>query len=280
MKLVSFKRGDASGYGIIVADGIIDIGKRLPYPTLFLTLAANALDETKAAVAGAKADYALSEVTLVKPLPEAVNYFCVGRNYKGHVAEVAGKLPDFPSMFLRLPSSLVAHGEPIVRPAISEQFDFEGELAIVIGKTGRNIKREAALSHIAGYTIFMDGSVRDYQFEHCLTVGKNFFHTGSVGPCIVTADEIGDPGHLVLKTRLNGIQVQHTRTDDFIFDIPYIIAYISAFTTLLPGDIIATGTPEGVGFARKPALWMKPGDRLEVEVSRIGVLRNAVVAEA
>ena len=279
MKLASFRRGPTRSYGAVTGDGIIDLGKRLKYPTLYAALAAHALDEVKAAARGASADYALADIKLLLPMPDAPNYFCVGRNYKGHVAEVNGTLPPFPSMFLRLPSSLVACGEPIVRPTVSGDFDFEGELALVIGKGGRHIKQADALSHIAAYTIFMDGSIRDYQFKHCLTVGKNFFATGSVGPWIVTADEIGDPGQLDLRTRLNGVEVQHTKTDDFIFDIPTIIAYISAFTPLKPGDIIATGTPEGVGFARKPPLWMKPGDTLEVEISKIGILRNSVVAE-
>jgi 2-keto-4-pentenoate hydratase/2-oxohepta-3-ene-1,7-dioic acid hydratase in catechol pathway len=280
MKLASFTRDGKASYGAVVGDAVVDLGRRLAYPSLLAALSADALDEMRRVATGVPADYALADVTLQVPLPDATNYFCVGRNYKGHVAEVAGKLPDFPSMFLRLPRSIVASGAPIVRPAVSGDFDFEGELALVIGTGGRHIKRQDALAHVAGYSIFMDGSIRDYQFKHCLTVGKNFFSTGSFGPWIVTADEVGDPAQLDLRTRLNGGEVQHTRTEDFIFDIPHIIEYISAFTTLMPGDVIATGTPEGVGFARKPPLWMQPGDSLEVEISRIGTLRNAVVAEA
>ncbi len=279
MKLASFKRGSTASYGAIVGDSILDLGERLKYPTLFAALSANAMEEVQAAAANAKPDCKLSDVKLLSPLPDAPNFFCVGRNYKGHVTEVGGKLPDFPSMFLRLPSSLVGHDEPIVRPVASGDFDFEGELALVIGKAGRHISRADALSHVAGYTILMDGSIRDYQFKHCLTVGKNFLSSGSFGPCIVTADEIGDPSQFDLLTRLNGVEVQHTRTDDFIFDIPYIIEYISTFTMLMPGDVIATGTPEGVGFTRKPPLWMKPGDTLEVEISKIGILRNTVALE-
>jgi 2-keto-4-pentenoate hydratase/2-oxohepta-3-ene-1,7-dioic acid hydratase in catechol pathway len=289
MKLASFSHQGRSGYGAVAADGIIDLGQRTRYPTVLAVLAADALGDIRRVVAGAGAgaDFHLSEVTLSVPLPEATTYFCVGRNYKGHVAEVSGsgaaKLPDFPSMFLRRPSSLVASGQPIVRPSVSGDFDFEGELALVIGKAGRHITPAAALEHVAAYTILMDGSIRDYQFKHCLTVGKNFDRSGSIGPWMVTAGkldgEISDPSQLELITRLNGQVVQHTRTNDFIFDIPYIVAYISAFTQLMPGDIIATGTPEGVGFARKPPLWMKAGDTLEVEIPQIGTLRNAVVAE-
>lgn len=279
MRLASFTHGGFHSYGAVVGDAVVDLGRRLKYPTLLTALAANALDEVKVAAAGAAADLKLADVTLQVPMPDAANYFCVGRNYKGHVAEVAGKLPEFPSMFLRLARSMVATAEPIIRPIVSGDFDFEGELALVIGRGGRHIKQKDALSHVAGYSILMDGSIRDYQFKHCLTVGKNFYRSGSFGPWIVTADEIGDPTLLDLRTRLNGTEVQHTRTNDFIFDIPYIIEYISAYAMLMPGDIIATGTPEGVGFARKPPLWMKPGDALEVEISKIGILRNTVVAE-
>jgi 2-keto-4-pentenoate hydratase/2-oxohepta-3-ene-1,7-dioic acid hydratase in catechol pathway len=213
------------------------------------------------------------------PLPDVDNIYCVGRNYKGHVAEGNQKLPDYPSTFLRTKVSMVPHGGNLVRPKVSGDFDYEGELAFVVGKGGRHIKRADALSHIAGYTILMDGSIRDYQFKHCLIIGKNFFATGAIGPWMVTADEVGDPTQLDLATRLNGQQVQHTKTDDLIFDIPHIIEYLSSITPLLPGDIVATGTPEGVGFARKPPLWMKAGDTLEIEISKIGILRNPVIAE-
>jgi 2-keto-4-pentenoate hydratase/2-oxohepta-3-ene-1,7-dioic acid hydratase in catechol pathway len=182
-------------------------------------------------------------------------------------------------MYLRLDTSVVAHNENLISPKVSTQFDFEGELAIIIGKPGRHIKRADALSYIAGYSIFMDGSIRDFQFQHSLTAGKNFYATGSFGPYFVTSDEVGDPTQLDLKTRLNGIEVQHTKTDDLIFDIPCLIEYISSYTNLLPGDVIATGTPEGVGFARTPPLWMKAGDHLEVEISKLGTLSHLVIDE-
>ena len=279
MKLASFFHGGKASFGAVQGDAIVDLGRRTGYRSLFAALSADALDELRQAASAAPADHRLADVTLQLPMPDAPNYFCVGRNYKGHVAEVAGKLPEFPSMFIRLPSSMAATAEPIIRPEVSGEFDFEGELALVIGTAGRHIKKQEALSHIAGYSILMDGSVRDYQFRHCLTVGKNFWRTGSFGPWIVTADEIGDPTQLELHTRLNGSEVQCARTDDFIFDIPHIIEYISTFTKLMPGDIIATGTPEGVGFARQPPLWLQPGDTLEVEIAKIGFLRNTVIAE-
>jgi 2-keto-4-pentenoate hydratase/2-oxohepta-3-ene-1,7-dioic acid hydratase in catechol pathway len=279
MKLASFSVGGKSSYGTIEGDGVIDLGKKLKYPTLLSAIKAGALDEVKKAAAGVAPDHRLSAVKLLLPMPDVETYICVGRNYKAHVAEGNSKLPDFPSTFLRLKRSIVGPDEALVAPKVSGDFDYEGELAFVIGKGGRHIKREDALSHIAAYSILQEGSIRDYQFKHCLIVGKNFFATGSFGPYLVTADEVGDPAKLHMSTRLNGQEVQHTNTDDLIFDIPYIISYFSSFMPLEPGDVISTGTPEGVGFARKPPLWMKAGDTLEVEISKLGILRNKVIAE-
>ena len=278
MKLISYKLNETTSYGVVIGDGVIDLGRRLPHLSLLAALKADAMGAIRSMAAEAP-DHRLADVTLLTPLPDVDNLICIGRNYKGHLAEANLKLPDFPSTFIRLKSSIVAHDEALVCPRISSDFDYEGELAVVIGKGGRHIRREDALSHIAGYSIVMDGSIRDYQMGHCLVVGKNFFATGSFGPCLVTSDEVGDPTQLLLSTRLNGVEVQHTQTDDLIFDIPYLISYLSSWMPLSPGDVISTGTPEGVGFTRKPALWLKPGDTLEVEISRIGLLRNTVVAE-
>ena len=181
-------------------------------------------------------------------------------------------------MFIRFTDTLVGHRGKLVRPGVSDNFDFEGELALVIGNAGRHIKPEHALDHVAGYTCFVDGSVRDYQ-KFSVTSGKNFPSTGPLGPWIVTSDEIPDPRRQTLTTRLNGKQVQHSPTDLLIYSIPQIIAFCSDFTALSPGDIIATGTPEGVGQRRTPPLWMKPGDTLEVEISGIGTLSAQVVDE-
>jgi 2-keto-4-pentenoate hydratase/2-oxohepta-3-ene-1,7-dioic acid hydratase in catechol pathway len=209
-------------------------------------------------------------------MPDAPRIFCIGRNYKGHVAEVGSVLPKHPSMFIRGVESLVAHGQPLERPQASSDFDFEGELAVVMGEGGRHIARQQALSKVFGYTIFNDGSVRDVQFQHSLTAGKNFYRSGAMGPWIVSAADIPDPTQLWLSTTLNGQRVQHSQTDDLIFDIPAIIEYISGFTPLQAGDIIATGTPDGVGMARKPPLWLKPGDLIEVQINQIGCLSNGV----
>jgi 2-keto-4-pentenoate hydratase/2-oxohepta-3-ene-1,7-dioic acid hydratase in catechol pathway len=187
-------------------------------------------------------------------------------------------VPENPRIFARLADTIIAHGAALWRPANSTHFDYEGELAVVIGKPGRHIPAARALDHVAAYTIFNDGSVRDYQ-KHSVTAGKNFPHTGPLGPWIVTADEIPDPAALTLETRVNGERRQHTSTGDMILSVQQLIEYISAFTPLAPGDVIATGTPEGVAHARKPPLWLVPGDVVEIEICGIGILRNPVVAE-
>ena len=279
MKLFSFTINQRHTFGILEGDRVIDLGMRMPSHSLFQLIQDGYFDQAHEQYASKDADYSVKDIQFLKPLGDEGRFICVGRNYKGHLAEANMKLPDFPSMFIRLGSSVEAHQSSLVLPKVSQQFDFEGELALVIGKAGRHISRQDALKHIFGYSIFMDGSIRDFQFGHSLTAGKNFQSTGSFGPYIVTSDEVGDPSKLDLRTRLNGEEVQHTITDDLIFDIPYLIEYISSYTTLMPGDIIATGTPEGVGFARTPPLWMKAGDVLEVEISSIGILQNTVIAE-
>ena len=218
----------------------------------------------------------LADLAADLPMPNAPRIFCIGRNYKGHVAEVGSALPKHPSMFIRGVESLVPHGQPLERPQASADFDFEGELALVMGEGGRHIPRHQALSKVFGYSVFNDGSVRDVQFQHSLTAGKNFYRSGAMGPWIVSAADIPDPTQLWLTTTLNGQRVQHSQTDDLIFDIPAIIEYISGITPLQAGDIIATGTPDGVGMARKPPLWLKPGDLIEVQISQIGSLSNGV----
>ena len=211
-------------------------------------------------------------------IPQPNKILCAGVNYRAHAAEVSRELPKQPSMFIRFTDTLVGHGGEMIRPKLSDNFDYEGELALVIGKAGRHIPTERALDYVAGYTIFVDGSVRDYQ-KFSVTSGKNWPGTGPLGPWLVTTDEIPDPGKLALTTRLNGQQVQHSGTDKLIYSIPQIISFCSDFTALSPGDVIATGTPEGVGHGRKPPLWMKPGDMLEVEITGIGILRAQIVDE-
>jgi len=281
MKCLSFIVGNRLSYGVLIESGLVDLGSVLghQYPSLIDIIEAGKFELIAETIKITAPTLNLHQVQLSLPLPNVKRIFCVGRNYKGHVAEVGAKLPEFPTLFLRTAQSLVASGSSIVRPQVSSNFDFEGELTLVIGKAGRHISEENALQHVFGYTILNDGSIRDYQLKHSLAVGKNFESAGSMGPWVVTSDEITDPSKLTLSTHLNGVQVQHSPTNDLIFDIPTIIAYISQFTRLLPGDVIATGTPDGVGFARNPPLWMKPNDVISVTISGIGTLTNTVIDE-
>ena len=280
MRLVSFRHANAQKFGMMVDGGIVDLSTRLSarWPSLRAAITGQALDELAAATKGVAADFKLGEVELLPVIPEPGKILCVGLNYSTHVGEMGRQLPTVPSVFSRFTNTLVAHGGNIVRPRASIDFDFEGELAIVIGARCRHVSRASALSVIAGYTCFLDGSVRDFQ-KHSVTAGKNFPATGPLGPWMVTADVIADPQRLELTTRLNGAIVQHDTTDHMIFDVATIIEYLSTVTWLEPGDIIATGTPDGVGAGRKPPLWMKSGDKVEVEISGIGTLGVNVVDE-
>jgi 2-keto-4-pentenoate hydratase/2-oxohepta-3-ene-1,7-dioic acid hydratase in catechol pathway len=280
MKLLSFAADGKEWFGAAVGDGIVTMNDRVGYNSLRAALAAGAIDAMKKAAKDAKPDRKLADVKfLPATIPHPEKILCAGINYRSHAAETGRELPKQPSMFARFTDTLVGHDGEMIRPiTVSDNFDFEGELAVVIGKGGRHIKSEHALDHVAGYTCFVDGSVRDFQ-KFSVTSGKNFPGTGPLGPWIVTTDEIPDPSRLTLTTRLNGMQVQHSGTDLLIYSIPQIIAFCSDFTTLAPGDVIATGTPEGVGHSRKPPLWMKPGDVLEVEITGIGTLRARIVDE-
>jgi 2-keto-4-pentenoate hydratase/2-oxohepta-3-ene-1,7-dioic acid hydratase in catechol pathway len=222
----------------------------------------------------------LADVELLTPVPNPARIVCVGVNYADHAAE-SGRAPEasgHPVLFTRFASSLVAHGQPIERPAVSHQFDWEGELAVVIGRPAHLVERSAALDHVAGYSCFMDGTLRDWQRHTSqFTPGKNFDRSGAWGPWIVTADEIPDPGALELTTTIDGEVVQHASTAMMIHDVAAIVSYCSTFTTLEAGDVIATGTPAGVGFARTPQRWLEPGSGVSVTISSIGTLTNTVV---
>ena len=264
---------------MVEGDSVHDLGAILRdrYPTLRDVLSANQLPELDAE---STETLPLSEVTLRPPLPEPQRIFCVGLNYAAHREETHNKPSDYPTIFVRFASSIVGPDQDLICPEASSQFDYEGELAVVIGQAGRHISEKDALSHVAGYSCFNDGSVRDYQRHTAqFTPGKNFEESGSFGPWIVTSDELGDPARLELTTRLNGEVVQNATTDLMLFPIPTLIHYLSTFTALQPGDVIATGTPSGVGSRRDPPLWMKPGDRVEVEISGIGVLANSIAKE-
>jgi 2-keto-4-pentenoate hydratase/2-oxohepta-3-ene-1,7-dioic acid hydratase in catechol pathway len=279
MKFLSFTASGRDLFGAVSGGGVVTLNDKVGQPNLAAALGARGgIEALHQAVQGAMPDHELAEIKFRPLIPQPNKILCAGVNYRAHAAEVSRELPKQPSMFIRFADTLVGHGGEMIRPKLSDNFDYEGELALVIGKAGRHIPPERALDYVAGYTIFVDGSVRDYQ-KFSVTSGKNWPGTGPLGPWLVTTDEIPDPGKLVLTTRLNGQQVQHSGTDQLIYSIPQIISFCSDFTALSPGDIIATGTPEGVGHGRKPPLWMKPGDVLEVEITSIGVLRAQIVEE-
>ena len=233
----------------------------------------------KALLAGDVVD--LGKVSILPPISKASKILCVGLNYVDHAAEGGMKVPDYPTVFARFNSSLIGHGAPLVCPKVSEQFDYEGEMVAVIGKGGRAISEADALSHVAGYSVFNDGSVRDYQLRTPQwTIGKNFDGTGAFGPAFVTADEL-PPGAagLRIQTRLNGRVLQNASTDDLVFSVARLVSLISAAMTLEAGDVIVTGTPAGVGLGHKPPIFMKQGDVCEIEIEKIGLLSNPVVKE-
>jgi 2-keto-4-pentenoate hydratase/2-oxohepta-3-ene-1,7-dioic acid hydratase in catechol pathway len=285
MRLVAFKRdGGHPGLGLRVDQELVDLtALGLPASLKELLLqGADGLAAVRSATARAKTRVALSGISYLPPVIDPAKAIAVGLNYVDHAAESPYKdAPKYPVLFHRYPQSWVAHGESLVRPHVSQQFDYEGEMVVVIGKSGRYITKDRALDHVAGYSIFNDGSIRDYQFKSTQwMMGKNFDATGAFGPEFVTTDELpaGAAG-LQLRTRLNGQVLQNANTRDMIFDVATLVNVCSEAMTLMPGDIIISGTPSGVGFARKPPIWMKPGDVCEVEVEGIGVLRNGVVDE-
>jgi len=282
MRLMSFEKNGHPGFGVVVGDGVVAASARLAGKPRGLreALAAGALPEL-ARLTTSTPDFALTEVTFAPVIPDAAaKIICVGVNYLPHIKEMGRERPDKPVLFTRFADSIVGHGRPLLKPLASEQFDFEGELAVVIGKRARRVTKERALDYVAGYSCFNDGSVRDYQ-RHSpqFTPGKNFHRSGAFGPWLVTTDEIPDPCKLTLTTRLNGEVMQHESVGELCFDVPQLIEYCSIWTQLEPGDVIVTGTPGGVGAGRKPPLWMKPGDTIEVEIFGIGTLRNPVLAE-
>lgn len=283
MKLVSFVTANGPGYGVVKDGGVVDLRRRFGDrpPTLRALLSAGALPEAERIARDTAPDFPLDGLQLAPVIPDPDKIICIGMNYRDHVAEVGRTVTEKPALFARFAGSQVGHLQPLVKPAVSDQFDYEGELAVVIGKQGRHIPASRALEHVAGYSCYNEGSVRDWQRHTSqFLAGKTFAGTGAFGPWLVTADEIPDPARLILETRLNRQRVQHTTTDLMITSIPEQIAYISTMLPLLPGDVIVSGTPGGVGLKRSPQLFMRPGDIAEVAISGIGVLRNPVIAEA
>jgi 2-keto-4-pentenoate hydratase/2-oxohepta-3-ene-1,7-dioic acid hydratase in catechol pathway len=286
MKLLSFVHQGRETWGAVVGDGVVDLGRARPQQATLADYIASG-DYLHAAehVEGLAIDVKLADITYLPVIPRPEKIICAVRNYMDHHQEVlaAGmqrELSEQPPIFLRVWRSQCAHNQPIVRPHVSESLDWEGELAVIIGQGGRNIAEADAFKHVAGYACYNDGSVREWQFHaKQIASGKNFESTGGFGPWMVTADEI-EPGRaLKLETRLNGEVVQSSHTGHMIFSIPKLIHYASTIFTLTPGDVIATGTPAGVGWSKKPPRFMKPGDVCEVEIEGIGVLRNPIVQQ-
>lgn len=278
-RFASFEIDGAASYGTVEDAGIRRVPPALQQklPSLRDAIAENAL----ALVTSSSGELVpFAACRLLPPIPDPRKIICIGRNYAAHAAESGQKPPAHPSFFTKFTDTLVAHGGAVTLPRLSPQFDFEGELAVVIGRGGRHIATGDALRHVAGYSCFMDGSVRDMQFQHSLAAGKNFPATAGFGPWLAVPDHEADPAGLHVRTRLNGVEVQSAGVDEMIFSVADLIAFVSGITPLAPGDILATGTPEGVGFARQPPLWLQEGDTVEVDCGPVGCLRLTVSPEA
>ena len=280
MRLVSYVHAGQASFGLVTEDGVIDLRKLSlgRFATLKSALAADALPGLTRKAATLSCDFSLDQIRFLPVIPEPQKIFCVGLNYEEHRLEANRPNTGEPTIFLRVATSQVGHQEPMVLPEQSSSFDYEGEIAIVIGKPGRHIREQDAWSHVAGYSAYNDGSLRDWQSHTSQwTGGKNFDGTGAFGPWLVTRDEIADDQELSLVTRLNGVEMQRATTNMMIFAMPRLIAYLSSFATLVAGDVIVTGTPGGVGFKRSPPVFMKHGDVVEIEVEKIGILSNRIV---
>jgi 2-keto-4-pentenoate hydratase/2-oxohepta-3-ene-1,7-dioic acid hydratase in catechol pathway len=278
MKIATYTHRGSQSYGIVTASGIVDLGKRIgsTYPSLLSLLEKGALGEARHAAEGQKADFAESEITYLPLIPDRINIFCTGLNYQGHIDETKLEKPKFPRLFMKLDESLVGAKVPMIRPKASIEFDFEAELMVVMGKEARYVSKEKALDYVAGYTLFNDGSIRDFQ-RRTTDQGKNFYRSSSVGPYMVTLDEVPADSEMTLYARLNGKVEQETKISDMIFPVPLLIEYFSSITRLRPGDMIATGTCGRVSYSDKQ--FMKAGDTIEIEITGIGKLVNPIVDE-
>ncbi len=278
MKYASFKTLDGRAtYGIVEGARIIDLGSSHPNAATLKDFIATA--EFGKSLSGV--EFELNSVKLLPVIPNPGKIICVGLNYQDHVKEMNRPGSEKPVLFMRSANSQIAHGDPLVRAKVTEKLDYEGELAVIIGKPGRYISKDEALSHVAGYACYNDGTARDWQrHTHHWTPGKNFDGTGAFGPWMVTADAVKDRATTFLTTRVNGQQVQRASLAQMIFSIEELIEYISGYTTLETGDVIVTGTPGGVGDKRKPPLYLSAGDTVDVDIDGVGLLQNTVVQEA
>jgi 2-keto-4-pentenoate hydratase/2-oxohepta-3-ene-1,7-dioic acid hydratase in catechol pathway len=279
VRLITYRRGGEEGYGVVSGDGVVACGPLVGdrAPTLRSALEQGILDRLPQLTAGRPADFSLGELELLPPIPEPRKILCIGVNYAAHRDEARMDEQAHPPVFTRFADSQVGHDQPVHRPRVSDRLDYEGELAAVIGRPTRDAAEADALQAVAGYSCFNDFSVRDWQRHSTQWIpGKNFTGVGSFGPFLVTADEVGDPSLLTLETRVNGEVRQQAPVKDMIFDVPKLVSYVSTFTQLYPGDVIATGTPSGVAAYLSPPAWLKPGDVVEVDIPRVGLLRNPI----
>lgn len=278
MRWLSFTANGAGSFGYVTSDGgVVDVGAKSEFPDLKAAIAADALRSLFDSL-GDTGDVALDGIEYAPTITNPDKLLCVGLNYKDHQAETGRGGEATPTIFVRFAAAQMGHEQPMVRPLESETLDFEGEIALIIGKRGRRIARDAALDHVAGFSIYNDGSVREYQRQTSqFTPGKNFASTGGFGPWMMTVDEIGDLDRMEITTRLNGEVMQNATADLMVFGFVDLIEYCSTFIELVPGDVIVTGTPGGVGAARKPPVFMDAGDRIEVEVKPIGTLSHNVI---
>jgi len=284
MRFLSFNYDGKASWGALIDDGIINLGQTIG-GDLKAAIAEDCLASATAMALTEPATLSLPEVSLLPPIPFPEKIACIGVNYADRNAEYkdGSEAPKRPSLFMRTPDSLTAHDDYLLRPPESEQLDYEGEIVVVIGKAGRRIRQDKAYDHIAALTIMNEGTIRDWlrHSKFNVTQGKNFFHSGAIGPWLVTADEFSTANYedMRVKTRVNGEERQNDTTANMMFPISYLISYLSQFYYLKPGDIIATGTPNGAGARFDPPVWLKPGDVVEVEVEGIGTLRNEVMDE-
>ncbi|MDH3509940.1 MAG: fumarylacetoacetate hydrolase family protein [Gammaproteobacteria bacterium] len=282
MKFASFRSGDLATYGGVTNGTIRPVAGdfRARYPDLKSAIAAGLTPDIFDAIDYGP-DIELAHIQFDPVIPNPGKIFGVGMNYRAHIKEMGRTPSKYPAVFVRFPDSLVGHRQPVIRPKVSQQFDYEGELAVIIGRTARNVSAAAAMDYVAGYSCFLDGSIRDYQYHTSQFIpGKNFPQSGAFGPWMVTVDEIADLRELHLATRVNGDVMQRGDIGDLCIGIGELIQYLSTICQLNPGDVIATGTPSGVGYAQDPQRWLKPGDRIEIEIDQIGCLENQVADEA
>jgi 2-keto-4-pentenoate hydratase/2-oxohepta-3-ene-1,7-dioic acid hydratase in catechol pathway len=278
MRLASFRHGEGNGFGVVEGNSVFDVSGH--FPGLGLRDLLDRPERIFEAKNHGKV-IAFDAIEWLPPVPDPGRIFCVGRNFRRAMESLGLSRPDYPILFTRFASSQVGHQQAIVRPTVSRQFDYEGELCVVVGRSGRHIPEADALAHVAGYTCYNDGSVRDYQRHTSQdTPGKNFWRSGATGPWIVTADTIPDPSQLTLRTTVNGETVQSDRLDDLLFSVPQVLAYLSRIAPLEPGDLVALGTPLGSAVNRTPQRWLEPGDEVSIIIDGIGTLTNRVVDEA